>query len=169
MHRKEVNLLARSSSKKNVLESFATAVQREQARLAKKGNKRKKTAQNSEGESDDDMSVELIESPVEVQRPGKSPKLNIGVSTHRSSSKTNAVATLTTVDGPAAIAKRIAKMREQLKIAKQKANSSTTEDNTLEEAAYQRKLEWLRDHGESDQDESPNDSDESPDDEQTEK
>ena len=167
--RKEVNLLARSSSKKNVLESFATAVQREQARLAKKGNKRKKTAQNSEGESDDDMSVELIESPVEVQRPGKSPKLNIGVSTHRTSSKTNAVATLTTVNGPAAIAKRIAKMREQLKIAKQKANSSTTEDNTLEEAAYQRKLEWLRDHGESDQDESPNDSDESPDDEQTEK
>ena len=167
--RKEVNLLARSSSKKKVLESFATAVQREQVKLAKKGNKRKKAAQNSEGESDDDMSVELIESPVEVQRPGKSPKLNIGVSTHRTSSKTNAVATLTTVNGPAAIAKRIAKMREQLKIAKQKANSSTTEDNTLEEAAYQRKLEWLRDHGESDQDESPNDSDESPDDEQTEK
>ena len=113
--------------------------------------------------------LELIESPVEVQRPGKSPKLNIGVSTQRSSSKTNAVATLTTVNGPAAIAKRIAKMREQLKIAKQKANSSTTEDNTLEQAVYQRKLEWLRDHGESDQDESPNDSDESPDDEQTEK
>ena len=114
--------------------------------------------------------LELIESPVEVQRPGKSPKLNIGVSTQRSSSKTNAVATLTTVNGPAAIAKRIAKMREQLKIDKQrKANSSTTEDNTLEEAAYQRKLEWLRDHGESDQDESPNDLDESPDDEQTEK
>ena len=90
--------------------------------------------------------------------------------THRSSSKTNAVASLTTVNGPAAIAKRIAKMREQLKIAKQKANSSTTEDSTLEEAACQRKLEWLRDHGETNQDESPDDeSDESPDDEQTEK
>ena len=106
-----------------MLESFATAVQREQAKLAKKGNKRKKAAQNSEDESDDDMSVELIESPIEVQRPGKSPKLNIGVSTHHSSSKTNAVATLTTVNGPAAIAKRIAKMREQLKIAKQKEDS----------------------------------------------
>ena len=152
-----------------MLESFATAVQRKQSKLAKKSNKRKKAAQNSEGESDDDMSVELIESPVQVQRPGKSPKLNLGVSTHRSSSKSNAVATLTTVDGPAAIAKRIAKMREQLKIAKQKANSSTTEDNNLEEEAYQRKLEWLRDHGETDQDESPDESDESPDDEQAEK
>ena len=116
------------------------------------------------------MSVkELIEPPVEVQRPGKSPKLNIGVSTHRSSSKTNAVASLNTVNGPAAIAKRIAKMREQLKIAKQKANSSTTEDNNLEEAAYQRKLEWLCDHGETDQDESPDESDEFPDNKQTEK
>ena len=87
------------------------------------------------------------------------------------SSKTNASASLTTVNGLAAIAKRIAKMREQLKIALQKANSSTsTEDNnTLEEEAYQRKLEWLRDDGETDQDESPDESGESPDDEQTEK
>ena len=60
-------------------------------------------------------------------------------------------------------------MREQLKIAKQKANSSTTEDSTLEEAACQRKLEWLRDHGETDQDESLDESDESPEYEQTEK
>ena len=116
------------------------------------------------------MSIELIESQIEVQCPGKSLKLNIGVSTHRtSSSKTNAVSSLTSVNGPAAIAKRIAKMREQLKIAKQKANSSsTTEDNSLEEAAYQCKLEWLRDHDETDQDESPDESDESPDDKQTE-
>ena len=68
------------------------------------------------------------------------------------------------------MAKLIAKMREQLKIAKQqKANSSTSEDNTLEEVAYQRKLEWLRDHGETNQDESPDELDESPDNEQAEK
>ena len=86
------------------------------------------------------------------------------------SSKTNASASLTTVNGLAAIAKRIAKMREQLKIALQKANSSTsTEDNNLEEEAYQCKLEWLRDCCETNQDESPDESDESPDNKQTEK
>ena len=42
--RKEVNLLSRSSSKRKVLESYATAIQREQSKLAKKANKRKKIA-----------------------------------------------------------------------------------------------------------------------------
>ena len=52
--RNEVNFLARSLSKKKVLESYATAIRREQSKLAKKANKRKKSAQNSEGESDDE-------------------------------------------------------------------------------------------------------------------
>ena len=39
-------------------------------------------------------------------------------------------------------------MREQLKLAKRKANSSTTVDTTLEEEAYQRRVKWLEDHGE---------------------
>ena len=71
---------------------------------------------------------------------------------------------LTTVDGPSASAKRIAKMREQLKLAKRKADSSTTEDNTLEEEAYQHKLEWLQDRGESEPDKSLDGSADSPDD-----
>ncbi len=39
-------------------------------------------------------------------------------------------------------------MREQLKLAKHKANSSTAVDTTLEEEAYQRRVKWLEDHGE---------------------
>ena len=145
--RKEVNLLSRSSSKRKVLESYATAIQREQTKLAKKANKRKKSAQNSEGESDDDMSVEVIESPVKIRRSNKSPKTLTGVLKYRTTS-TDTVTTPTTVNGPAASAKRIAKMREQLKLAKRNANSSTTVDTTLEEEAYQRRVKWLEDHGE---------------------
>ena len=142
-----MNLLARSSSKKKILESYATAIQREQNKLAKKANKRKKNAQNSEGESDDDMSVEVIESPVKIRRSDKSQKTLNGVLKNRTTS-TDTVATPTTVNGPAASAKRIAKMREQLKLAKRNANSSTTVDTTLEEEAYQRRVKWLEDHGE---------------------
>ena len=39
-------------------------------------------------------------------------------------------------------------MREQLKLAKRRADSSTTVDTTLEKEAYQRKVKWLEDHGE---------------------
>ena len=157
--RKEVNLLARASSKKKVLGQYALAVQREQAKLAKKTNKRKKSEQD---DSDDDISVEVIEAP--VRHAINLNKLNSGTSSNRVSFKTNAVARLTTVDGPSASAKRIAKMREQLKLAKRKADSSTTEDNTLEEEAYQRKLEWLQDRGESEPDKSSDGSADSPDD-----
>ena len=91
------------------------------------------------------MSVEVIESPVKIRRSNKSPKTLTGVLKYRASS-TNTVATPTTVNRPAASAKRIAKMREQLKRAY--ANSSTTVDTTLEEEAYQRRVKWLEDHGE---------------------
>ena len=64
--------------------------------------------QNNEGESDDDMSVEVIESPVKIRRSNKSPKMSTGVLKYRTSS-TDTVATPTTVNGPAASAKRIAR------------------------------------------------------------
>ena len=105
--RKEVNLLARSSSKKKILESYATAIQREQGKLAKKANKRKKSVQNSEGESDDNMSVEVIESPVKIRRSDKSQKTLNGVLKYRTTS-TDTVATPTTVNGPAASAPKCA-------------------------------------------------------------
>ena len=76
-----------------------------------------------EGESDDDMSVEVIESPVKIRRSDKSSKTLNGVLKYPKLSN-NAVATPSTVNGPAASAKRIAKMREQLKLAKRKADSS---------------------------------------------
>ena len=68
--RKEINLLARTSSKKKVLDLYATAIEKEQAKLAKKANKRKKLKE-SDNESDSDMSVQLIESPVAKNDPTK--------------------------------------------------------------------------------------------------
>ena len=113
------------------------------------------------------MSVELIEPPLQVRKTVKFSNFKFRDSSSHNSSKTNAVATSTTVNGPEASAKRIAKMREQLKLAKRKANSSTTVDTTLEEEAYQRRVEWLRDHGESNDEESPEEGEESSGEEQT--
>ena len=56
-------------------------------------------------------------------------------------------------------------MHKQLKVAKRQAGSSTTEDSTLEEDAYQRGLvEWPQDHGELGPDKSLDGSADSPND-----
>ena len=119
--RKEINLLARSSSKEKILESYATVIQREQAKLAKRRtNKRKKSDETSDGESDDDMSIQVIEPPPSDVKRVKS---NI---------RTNSMAN----------------MRASLKTSVAKANKAT-EDKLQEENAYQRRLQWLDEHGES--------------------
>ena len=119
--RKEINLLARSSSKKKILESYATVIQSEQAKLAKRQtNKRKKSDETSDGESDDDMSIQVIEPPPSDVKRVKS---NI---------RTNSMAN----------------MRASLKTSVAKANKAT-EDKLQEENAYQRRLQWLDEHGES--------------------
>jgi hypothetical protein len=59
--RKEINLLAKQSSKKKVLDLYATAIEREQAKLAKRSKKRRE-AVLSDSDSDD-MSVNVITTP----------------------------------------------------------------------------------------------------------
>ena len=60
--RKELNMLAKKSSKKKVLELYASAVKREQTKLAKKtSSKRKKREESSDSDSDSDMSANLVE------------------------------------------------------------------------------------------------------------
>ncbi len=62
--RKEVNLLSKKTSKKKVLDMYASAVQREQKKLLKKSAKRKPREEISESSDEDsDMSVQMIESP----------------------------------------------------------------------------------------------------------
>ena len=76
-------------------------------------------------------------------------------SSNLSLSKSVAGNSITTVNGPAASVKRITKMRELLKLAKRKADSSsTTEENNLDKEAYQYGLEWLQDCEEPDPNES---------------
>ncbi len=69
--RKEINLLACNSSKKEVLEMYATALAREQAKLAKQAKKRKQCS-NNDAESDSDMSVDVMEV---IPPPPKKPAL----------------------------------------------------------------------------------------------
>ena len=57
--RKEINMLAKKTSKANVLDLYATAIKREQAKLVKKSSKRK--AAESDSTSDSDRSVHNME------------------------------------------------------------------------------------------------------------
>jgi hypothetical protein len=62
--RKEINLLAKTSSKKKTLEMYASVIKREQAKLdgSKKSEKRRKIVA-PESESVDEMSVQVICAP----------------------------------------------------------------------------------------------------------
>ena len=96
--RKEINLLAKTSSKKKILEMYASVIKREQAKLdgSKKPEKRRKIVA-PESESDDEMSVQFICAP---QKKSK------------------------------------------------KKTTINTLDVSAEEMDYQKKLKWLKDHGE---------------------
>ena len=115
--RKELNLLSQKSSKKKVLDLYASAVKREQAKLAKKSAKRKASESDlsSDGESDSEKSLNMIAQP-KTQPKSKSRK------------------------------KKTTKKRAH------RASSKRTE--TLhEEEEYRKKVQWLKDHGDSDKDE----------------
>jgi hypothetical protein len=60
--RNEVNLLAKNSSKKKILEMYASVIQREQAKLKDQPEKSKKTAPPA-SKSEDEMSVQVISAP----------------------------------------------------------------------------------------------------------
>ena len=87
--RKEINLLAKQSSKRKVLDMYATFIKKEQSKLDKKSAKRQKTS-----DSDDEMSVNVISPPC-------------------------------------------------------KQKSSKASEMIVEEKDYQKKLQWLKDHGAS--------------------
>ena len=59
--RKEINLLSKKSSKRKVLDMYASVIKREQSKLDKKSTKRKK-AKQPDSNSEDKMSVNVISS-----------------------------------------------------------------------------------------------------------
>ena len=95
--RNEINLLSKSSSKKKILDMYASVIKREQAKLQgkKKPEKRRKIIA-PESESNDEMSVQVISAP--KRKLQKKPK--------------------------------------------------NTANVISEEREYQKKLKWLKDHGE---------------------
>jgi hypothetical protein len=115
--RKEINLLAKLSSKKKVLDMYATVVKREQAKLLKRSSKRKTRAKTSATASDSDSDTNTLLNNMDViaAKPNKKKAKNVS----------NVVPTKGT------------------------GSSSTSP----EEAAYMKKVLWLKDHGEEDVDE----------------
>ena len=75
--RKEINFLAKNSSKKKVLDLYATAVKREQAKLAKKIAKKREREQDMDTDSDSDASVMLMSEPRPVVKSSLKKKKKI--------------------------------------------------------------------------------------------
>ena len=68
--RKEINFLAKKSSKSKVLDLYATAIKREQAKLAKKVSKKnKKEPEEEDSDSDSDMSVHVLTEKTVTPKP----------------------------------------------------------------------------------------------------
>ena len=105
--RQEINVLAKKSSKKKVLDLYASAVKREQAKLVSKSKKRKAREAIDESDSDSDSSVS-----VQVINPPKT--------------------------------KRHVKSTTQKRVPRN--------EPLIEEAEYQKKVHWLKDHGEPETD-----------------
>jgi hypothetical protein len=61
--RKEINLMAKSSSKKKVLDLYASAIKREQGKLTKKKAKKSEREPDIDSESDSDNSVHVVSDP----------------------------------------------------------------------------------------------------------
>ena len=98
--RNEINLLSKQSSKKKILEMYASVIRREQAKLEEeKPQKRKKVIAPESYSDDDEMSVQIISAPKK---------------------------------------KVVKKLRKK---------SSDNSDELAEEQEYQKKLKWLKDHG----------------------
>ena len=76
--RKEINLLAKKSSKKKVLELYANAVKQEQKKLEnkKRGKSSKPTAEEASSDSDEDsnISIHMITHPTKKRRVGSKPQ-----------------------------------------------------------------------------------------------
>jgi hypothetical protein len=118
--RKEVNFLAKKSSKKKVLDMYATASsKREQKKIQKQIAKRKpREVASSDSKSDSDVSLHIIDSPKSKKSSTKSK-----TRTHERTLKSVA--------------------------RKKRAQKAET---LQEEVAYEKKVQWLVDHGESDKD-----------------
>ena len=133
--RKELNMLARKSSKKAVLEQYSAAIATEKKKLSKQVAQRKSRSKASGDEasddSDSDVSLANVE-PVKQKARASALILKLKVKTRKPRNKTPA-----------------RKTREN------------DPEEIQEEQDYQKKIQWLKDHGESDKDETPSESSDS--------
>lgn len=135
--RKEINMLSKKSSKKKVLDLYASVIQREQKKLATHAAKRKNVESDSDDDSDDSASVHIIEPP------RKLPKKSVSFAVPKK------IAAKATKKAKGTSSKDADKSVTKKKRASTEAESIT---QIAEEDAYQHKMQWLRDHGEPDKD-----------------
>jgi hypothetical protein len=124
-----VIFLAKKSSKKKVLDMYATAIKREQQKLQKQIAKRK-PREVASSDSDNAISLSNV-------KPAKARKSLI-----KSNTRTTYGRTSTKVKTPTTDERAIARKRRAQQAALKQ-----------EEDKYQKRLHWLADHGESDKDE----------------
>jgi hypothetical protein len=136
--RKELHMLSKKSYKKEVLDMYASAIQKERVKLA---NIKKKcrtrgqaSAQSSDSDSSDsDVSVGVIEANNDKKRSD----IDLPNGKYWSKAKTK-------------------KSSSQLKSSLRKTGKTDTVETMAKEKAYQKTVEWLNDHGDSDVDEDLN-------------
>ena len=131
--RKELNMLSRKSSKKKVLDLYSTAIKKEKAKLAAKTKKAKAKddVMSDESESDESVCViDVAEEPPIKKRKEVSDDEDLVTKQKKRLGKAMAV---------------FEKHRN-----KKKKNTANDETTLEEEKAYKRKVAWLKDHGESD-------------------
>jgi hypothetical protein len=132
--RKELNLLSRKSSKTQVLDLYESTIKQERKTIAKRQAKRKASEPDSESdESDSDVSVHILETVNGKKRSNLKSAEKANISKR---AKTKAV-----------------KLSSRNKSALKKKSKIPIEEGMEEETAYQKKVEWLKDHGDSDKDE----------------
>jgi len=133
--RKELNMLARKSSKKTVLEQYSAAIATEKKKLSKRVAQRKSRSKASGDEASDDSDSDVSIANVEPVKQ----KARASASILKSKVKTR-------------------KPRDKPPARKTRKNDP---EEIQEEQDYQKKIQWLKDHGESDKDETPSESSDS--------
>jgi hypothetical protein len=128
-------MLARKSSKKTVLEQYSAAIATEKKKLSKRIAQRKSRSKASGDEASDDSDSDVSLANVEPVKQ----KARASASILKSKVKTR-------------------KPRDKPPARKTRENDP---EEIQEEQDYQKKILWLKDHGDTDKDETPSESSDS--------
>jgi hypothetical protein len=137
-------MLSKKSSKKEVLDMYANAIQKERVKLTNIKKKHRARAQASAQSSDSDSSDSDV-SVVLIHSDNGKKSLDVDLPNGKKRSK----------------AKTKKSSSQLIKSSLRKTGKTDTVETMDEEKAYQKTVEWLKDHGDSDVDKDLNTSEDS--------